>query len=481
MCQSNQKSSICEMSAQHDISETDFYSMNESILFNMDLFINDNNKYIASEDFEEILKSSAYELFSYELTAYLSSKNKLCDKCETYCIRDYFEFAFSYAEMSFYQQIIPKRSFNTTFIRSPPNVEKMTTKISNVKNKYQPPQRTPEWYKYRHDLITASNAWKCFENTNVQNQLIYEKCKPLVIIGGGSTYVNTSSPMHWGVKYEDVSVLLYEQKYNTKLADFGCLKHDVYPFLGASPDGINVCESSPLFGRMVEIKNPVSRTITRIPKKDYWIQMQLQMEVCDLNECDFLETKFIELENEELFIENGGFTQDNKNYDNAMGILLYYSINNKPCYEIAPLFCNETEYNTWFETIQQKYEDNENATFIRSLYWVVEEFSCILVLRNKLWFKNAIDEITNLWNIVEHDRVNGYEHRAPKKRIKPAENTYFTGINKINDITDCLIQLDDFQNDLEVELKFNLADLELDFDTSGVEVDLNVDLSGCML
>ena len=31
-----------------------------------------------------------------------------------------------------------------------------------------------------------------------------------------------------------------------------------------------------------------------IPKKEYWIQMQLQMEVCDLDECDFLETRFIE-------------------------------------------------------------------------------------------------------------------------------------------------------------------------------------------
>ena len=35
------------------------------------------------------------------------------------------------------------------------------------------------------------------------------------------------------------------------------------------------------------------RIITGIPKKEYWTQMQLQMEVCDLDKCDFLETKFI--------------------------------------------------------------------------------------------------------------------------------------------------------------------------------------------
>ena len=46
---------------------------------------------------------------------------------------------------------------------------------------------------------------------------------------------------------------------------------------------------------MLEIKNIVNREINGIPKKEYWIQMQLQMEVCDLGECDFLETRFKEI------------------------------------------------------------------------------------------------------------------------------------------------------------------------------------------
>ena len=32
---------------------------------------------------------------------------------------------------------------------------------------------------------------------------------------------------------------------------------------------------------MLEIKNPVSREITGIPKEEYWIQMQLQMEMSE--------------------------------------------------------------------------------------------------------------------------------------------------------------------------------------------------------
>ena len=58
---------------------------------------------------------------------------------------------------------------------------------------------------------------------------------------------------------------------------------------------------------MLEIKNPTSREITGIPKEDYWIQMQLQMETCNLNECDFLETVFKEYETEEEFMADGTF------------------------------------------------------------------------------------------------------------------------------------------------------------------------------
>ena len=106
--------------------------------------------------------------------------------------------------------------------------------------------------------------------------------------------VNMDSPFHWGTKYEPVSVQYYEYIYDTTIEDFGCIPHKEYSFLAASPDGINTDQNNYLFGRMLEIKNVVSREITGIPKMEYWIQMQLQMEVCNLNECDFLETKFVE-------------------------------------------------------------------------------------------------------------------------------------------------------------------------------------------
>ena len=72
------------------------------------------------------------------------------------------------------------------------------------------------------------------------------------------------------------------------------MAHKEYPYLLASPDGINIKElKNPRYGAF-EVKNPTNRELTGIPKKEYWIQMQLQMEVWDFDECDFLETVFKE-------------------------------------------------------------------------------------------------------------------------------------------------------------------------------------------
>jgi hypothetical protein len=39
-----------------------------------------------------------------------------------------------------------------------------------------------------------------------------------------------------------------------------------------------------------------------IPTDNYWIQMQFQMEVCDLDECDFFETR-MKISEEEFYAD----------------------------------------------------------------------------------------------------------------------------------------------------------------------------------
>ena len=305
------------------------------------------------------------------------------------------------------------------------NIEKIKKKIEFLESVYQPEQKTDEWYQHRHGLITASSVWKVFGSQSTQNQLIYEKCSPIDV--EKYNRINTESSLHWGQKYEKLSKDIYEVLNNTRVQEFGCIKHPnpAYYFIGASPDGINVCPSSVLYGRMVEIKNVVSRVITGVPKEDYWIQMQVQMEVCKLPECDFLETKFVEYEDEDAFYADSNDENDISNWNYNLdgkrrGVIVYFIKNEKPFYQYVPLeITSKAQFNEWFESTMNMYDA---LTWIKNIYWRLDVYSCVLVLRDKEWFKNAVVKMEELWKIIESEKVTGYEHRAPKKRNVKKDN-----------------------------------------------------------
>lgn len=336
-----------------------------------------------------------------------------------------------------YSIIIPRRSYKKNNVRHSPNIKEIKDKINFLENCYQPDQRTEEWYKFRHNLISASDIGKIFSTPSSLNQLILKKCEPYKVYSGGKT--NLLSPLHWGQKYEPVTVLLYEDKYDTTVGEFGCIQSTDISCIGASPDGINIKESSPLYGRMLEIKNVVSREINGIPKKDYWIQMQIQMMVCNLKECDFCETKFVEIDKEEYTKDGSFFETINSN---KKGIILHFEILENPVYEYKPINMNEEEFITWKKTCLEKHGE-EN--FIKEIYWKLEIFSCVLVRKNNIWLNSAIPQIEDVWKIIENERVSGYEHRIPEKR---------RGKNKIIEIDDeCMIDIDDNDNILNKDIQ----------------------------
>jgi putative phage-type endonuclease len=294
------------------------------------------------------------------------------------------------------------------------NLEDMQCHIESLKNSYQPTQRTDEWYEYRYNLLTASNIGKVLGSDAKKNSLIYEKCQPLVL-NDMNSYVNVNSPMHWGNKYEPVSLMVYEHMYKTKVEDFGCIKHTDIRCLGASPDGINTDLNSNLYGRMVEIKNIVNREITGIPLEAYWIQMQVQMEVCDLEQCDFFETQFKEFDTSEDFYGS------DKEYT---GVILYFikadGTNTNPEYVYMPLkmMKNNEIIKTWIDGCILEFESDGKHRFYSTIYWYLDIMSCVLVPRNKAWFNALRPHIISTWDIIENERKTGYEHRKPKKRIR---------------------------------------------------------------
>jgi putative phage-type endonuclease len=340
-------------------------------------------------------------------------------------------------------QGIPRRSYSNprshTYER--PNKDSIKMQIEYLQNIKQPQQRTPEWYKFRHNLITASNIWKAIGSDANKNSLIYEKCKSDCFGGGGgggdtNSHVNTDSPLHWGVKYEPLTVMLFEKRNKVKVGEFGCIQHPSYHFIGASPDGIVISEDSDSFGRMLEIKNVVSREITGIPKMDYWVQMQIQMEVCNLNECDFLETQFKEYDeiDEDLFFKN-------KHQYLYNGVILYFVnrdfTDGRPHYVYMPfdIKLSKCDINAWIDS--QKLLLKETYILFRRIYWYCEAYSCVLVKRNRHWFELMVPKVKEVWDIIEKERIDGFEHRMPKKRISADKKKCLIGELMREEVENC--------------------------------------------
>jgi putative phage-type endonuclease len=307
-------------------------------------------------------------------------------------------------------------------------------------------QRTQEWYETRYGLLTASNVWKALGTEAQQNQLITEKCQPFEQFKEDCARHNNLSsdnPMAWGQKYEPITAMIYEKMNRTQLGEYGCIVHPDWRFLGASPDGINVDTESPVYGRMVEIKNIVNRDIDGIPLDAYWVQMQIQMEVCDLDECDFVETRIKEYPSKTEFLESENpwrgvvlsfvpriTIESTMNKQNIRPTTV------KSFYEYFLL--DSPDSSKVDEWIQSKKSEHTDFVLSNVAYWGLDQYSCVLVKRNRIWFDSAIPTIERIWRIIETERVTGCEHRAPKKREPKSEvNTKICHVVKCQSEEQC--------------------------------------------
>ena len=136
--------------------------------------------------------------------------------------------------------------------------------------------------------------------------------------------------------------------------------------------------------------------------------MQHQMEVCDLNECDFLETIFKSYDNENEFTNDGSFTKtrDGK----RKGIIIRYYDNKEPIYEYAPLNLSKQNFDIWYNETMEK---NKKLTWIENIYWYLEDISIVLVTRNNKWYNKALPKMIETWDIIVKERKSGYDHRKP--------------------------------------------------------------------
>ena len=243
--------------------------------------------------------------------------------------------------------------------------------LENQKKGMYPDQKSKEWSDARFDSLTASDCATALDCNMYETSLELLTRKISSDIGAAS--IRSKSNMSWGNKYEPIARTFYENMVNAKVHEIGLVKHAVYSWLGASPDGLI------LNGKLLEIKCPVHRKVTGDIPYYYWIQVQIQLEVCDLDECDFLDCKFIECSKEQ--------------YD------LVSDSNMKGIIQKMP---EEGRVSSTVMEILQEVVSDEPVK-----YWHLQYYSLQTIKRDKKWFAKNINHLNIFWNKVIHYRKNG--------------------------------------------------------------------------
>ena len=182
----------------------------------MEEFIINHPTLVSEPDFDDIFDENVKEIMHSHFDFDIFYNDDAEDEMEE---------IIEHAKQDFFKHFMPPRSYPDSLILEEPDFDYITEQLNILRNKPQPVQRTKEWYEFRWNLITASNAYKAFESQTVQNQLIYEKCQPLnqnLFLSEDNesdseetketkeireiVMVNTNTTLHWGQKYEPVYV-----------------------------------------------------------------------------------------------------------------------------------------------------------------------------------------------------------------------------------------------------------------------------------
>lgn len=281
-------------------------------------------------------------------------------------------------------------------------------------------QRTQPWLDARNKVLTASEFASCFKLTEdvIRPYVEFSKrddfpARPRKSAGKDSAAALIKKKAglgipfkgnrytEFGTLYEPVAACIYQQMTGKRLYEFGLIPHPTVPFLGASPDG---CRED---GILLEIKCPSSRVPDgRIPF-EYWCQMQLQLECCDLAYCDFLDARFVEYVDEEAWRSAAALQEASGASHHTHGFILIDDIGDP--HHAGPEIRTLSQFEEWERSITKL----RPCTRLLYALW---SYVLIRVPREREWMADRIPEIERVWNAVVDLRLhlaNGDADRTP--------------------------------------------------------------------
>lgn len=276
-----------------------------------------------------------------------------------------------------------------------PNWLRMTAqqrrdKVKQLKESPQIPQRSQAWFENYGKVLTASEFSALFQMNKRRKDLVYSKAHP----SQEQTSFRHACPtdemnaIGWGIRFEQVVKQLIEHKDKCKIYESGRIQHPTNTHLAASPDGI-IEESlhAAQIGRLVEIKCPYSRAIGKEIPSEYWIQMQIQMEVTDVDECEYIEANLVSRKPNQIDpLDLSGTT-----YTGIVYLLKQKKPDGEPFdykYAYGDIGSNE------------KPEFPEGYELVEEIPWGLKSWHRKLVQRDRAWYRGTLEWQDAFWRDV---------------------------------------------------------------------------------
>jgi hypothetical protein len=259
-------------------------------------------------------------------------------------------------------------------------------------------------------------------------------------------------------------------RMNVSVHEFGLVRSKKYSFLGASPDGIisyhkmDGIHLTNRIGRMLEIKCPFIRKIIHNGEiKDnivpiyYWVQVQLQLQCCELDECDFWQCELTEYKSRDEFIKDTNPTEPWRSLKNNLekGCVIqlipkarlneiednYYDVIYEDAIHMYPdsIEWGPKKLDEWVEKSKLEIKTNmkyKDYQFDKVIYWKLETSGSVTIVRDDAWFAENLPILQKMWDYVLFYRQNNdkkeelknyldnLEYKSNAKIMKFIENQY---------------------------------------------------------